>query len=171
MYRISDQQLDFILLDLSAKGIETEELRLDLLDHICILIEQNLEADGDFEVFYASVIKTFYKQELREIEEETNFLLTARNRWVLSRNSFFLLLFVLFGGPFVVYVLDWMVSAGPAVRWDIPFRIWGAALVFSLFPLLVLLVLYLTPDRLDPVIPRKSKILIGIHPFIKIVSN
>lgn len=31
-------------------------------------------------------------------------------------------------------------------------------------------VLYLTPDRLDPVIPRRSKVLIGIHPFIQIVS-
>jgi hypothetical protein len=53
---------------------------------------------------------------------------------------------------------------------SIPFEIWGSTLVFALFPLLVLLVLFLTPEKLDPLIPRKSKILLGINPFIKIIQ-
>jgi hypothetical protein len=48
MYSITDENIDFILHDLMARGIETESLRLNLLDHICILIEQNLEENGDF---------------------------------------------------------------------------------------------------------------------------
>lgn len=170
MYAISDQQINFILHDLHVNGIQTESLQHDLLDHICIIIEQNLEEGGDFDQLYAATVKTFYKKELREIEEETKFLLTLRHRLVLSRNLFFLLLFVLFGGPFVGYVAAWVVSSGPAARWDIPIQVWGASLVFSLFPMLVLLVLYLTPDQLDPVIPWRSKVLIGIHPFIQIVA-
>ena len=170
MYSISDQQIDFILHDLAANGIETESLQQDLLDHICIIIEQNLEEDGDFDQFYAATVKTFYKKELREIEEETSLLLTIGQRLVLSRNLFFLLLFILLGGPFVTYMATSGLSWVPAKGWQVRENVWQASLVFSLFPMLVLLVLYLTPDRLDPVIPWKSKILIGLNPFIQIVS-
>jgi len=170
MYSISDQQIDFILHDLSANGIETESLQQDLLDHICIIIEQNLDEGGDFDQFYTATVKTFYKKELREIEEERNFLLSLRRHLVLSRNLFFFLLFVLLGGPFIAYMATSGLAWAPVKGWQIRDDVWQASLVFSLFPMLVLLVLYLTPDRLDPVIPWRSKVLIGIHPFIQIVS-
>jgi len=170
MYSLSDQQIDFILRDLQAGGIGTESLRYDLLDHICVIIEQNLNEDGDFEQFYRSVVKTFYRQELREIEKETALLLTMKHRLVLSRNLFFFLLFLIVGGPFVSWPVAGLISSGPAAGWQIPFHVWAPALVFSLFPVLVLLVLYLTPDRLDPVIPWRSKIVLGFHPFIEIVT-
>jgi hypothetical protein len=170
MYSISDQQIDFILHDLGANGIETESLQQDLLDHICIIIEQNLEENGDFDQLYAATVRTFYKKDLREIEEERNFLLSLRHHLVLSRNLFFFLLFVLLGGPFIAYMAASGLSWVPVKGWQIRDDVWQASLVFSLFPMLVLLVLYLTPDRLDPVIPWKSKILIGLNPFIQIVS-
>lgn len=85
MYPISDQQIDFILNDISGRGIRMEDLQLNLLDHICILIEENLEEGGDFEKFYASVISSFYTKELCEIEEETIFLLTNKNRLSMKR--------------------------------------------------------------------------------------
>jgi len=170
MYSISDQQIDFILHDLEAGGIETESLRYDLLDHVCVIIEQNLEEGEDFKEFYRSAVKTFYRQQLSEIEQETALLLTLKHRLVLSRNWFFVLLFTLIGGPFVAYPLAGMISSGPAAGWNIPFHIWAPSFVFSIFPMLILLVLYLTPDRLDPVIPWKSKVIIGFRPFIQIVS-
>jgi len=170
MYSISDQQIDFILHDLAANGIETESLQQDLLDHICIIIEQDLEEGGDFDQFYSATVKTFYKRELREIEQERNFLLSLRRHLVLSRNLFFFLLFVLLGGPFIVYMMTAGLSWAPAKGWQIRDDVWQASLVFSLFPMLVLLVLYLTPDRLDPLIPWKSKVLLGLNPFIQIVS-
>ncbi|HWK02749.1 MAG TPA: hypothetical protein VNS58_03920 [Puia sp.] len=85
MYTISDQQIDFILNDLHERGITLESLRQNLLDHICILIEEKLEEDGDFRLFYATVIKDFYKQELRELEEETLFLLTHKNNHPMKK--------------------------------------------------------------------------------------
>ena len=169
MYRISDEQLDFILHDLSTRGIETESLRYDLLDHVCVIIEQELGEGEDFEACYTSAITTFYKQELREIEEETRWLLTCRHHLVLTRNMFFLLLFLIFLGPFIAYPYAWVVSHGGVTKWNLPLEVWGPALIFSLFPMLVLLVLFFTPDRLDPVIPWRSKVLIGIRPLIKIV--
>lgn len=85
MYTISDQQIDFILDDIRGRGIQLESLQQSLLDHICIIIEQNLEAEGDFESYYAAVIKDFYKKELRELEEETLFLLHFKNNHSMKK--------------------------------------------------------------------------------------
>lgn len=85
MYCLSEQQIDYILNDIRARGVKTESLQLNLLDHICCCIEQELAADGDFESFYAATIKTFYKDELREIEVETLNLLTYKNYYVMKK--------------------------------------------------------------------------------------
>lgn len=85
MYQLSDQQIDYILNDISARGVEMESLQENLLDHICCIIEQNLEANGDFESFYQKTIKTFYKDALWEIEEETSSLLTFKNYYTMKK--------------------------------------------------------------------------------------
>jgi hypothetical protein len=85
MYQLSDKQLDFILNDIRARGVEMESLQNDLLDHICCVIENNLEANGNFEDFYQKTIHTFYKHELWEIEEETISVLTFKNFYVMKK--------------------------------------------------------------------------------------
>lgn len=85
MYRITDQQVDFILDDIRRRGVEMEDLQYNLLDHICCIIEQNLEADGDFEGFYQQTVASFYKQQLSEIEEETIRLLTFKNYYGMKK--------------------------------------------------------------------------------------
>jgi len=171
MYCLSDEQVDFILNDIKNRGIKTEAVRYNLLDHVCILIEQDLDESGDFELFYSSVIATFYKTTLKEIEEETQFLLACKNHWVLSKAQFFLLLFSIFIGPFIFYIGMCVISSWPSNRWDIPKVVWGETIAYSTWPLLSLLVTFLTPERFDPPIPRNSKILLGIKPFIKIIST
>jgi hypothetical protein len=47
--------------------------------------------------------------------------------------------------------------------------IWLTTSVYALFPLLVLIVLYCTPERFDPLIPRNAIIEIGRKPFLKII--
>jgi hypothetical protein len=50
--------------------------------------------------------------------------------------------------------------------------IWGDTLAWSLFPFLVLVVLYLTPSRLDPLIPPGADIQLDRHyPFIHIIRK
>lgn len=170
MYCISDQQIDFIQRDISEHGIIIESLQQNLLDHICIIIEQNLQENGDFQQFYDTTIKTFYKDELRELEEETIFLLTRKGPYVLlNRNQFFLFLFAILIGPFITYDIMWLVDSNQANGFIFPLEIWGATIVYALFPFLVLLVLFLTPDSLDPLIPRKSRILLGIKPVLRII--
>ncbi len=60
MYCLSDSQIDYILADIIKRGISTESIRDNLLDHICILVEERLEENGDFFNCYASVIQSFY---------------------------------------------------------------------------------------------------------------
>ena len=171
MYQLSDQQIDLILADLHERGIETESMRMNLLDHICILIEENLSEGGDFDRSYATTIRSFYKEELRELEDEARLLMTLRRGHLLiSRNQFFLVLFALIIGPFVTADISLMMQSAPGVTWHIPFQIWASSIVYALYPLLILLVLYLTPDRFDPLIPHRSKILLGFRPFIRIIS-
>jgi hypothetical protein len=85
MYHITDEQIDFILNDIRRNGVEIEDLQLNLLDHLCCIIENELEENGDFEQFYFQTIKKFYKKELREIEEETQSLLTYKNYYVMKK--------------------------------------------------------------------------------------
>jgi hypothetical protein len=85
MYQLSEQQIAFILDDISARGIETDSLQQDLLDHICCVIEHGLEENGDFGAFYQTIIQTFYKKDLREIEQETALLLTFKNYYAMKK--------------------------------------------------------------------------------------
>ncbi len=85
MYQLNEQQIDYIFNDISARGVEMESLQQNLLDHICCIIEQNLEENGDFESFYKKTITSFYKNELWEIEEETLLLLTYKNYYTMKK--------------------------------------------------------------------------------------
>jgi hypothetical protein len=174
MYTLSDTQVDFILDDIRRHGIRMEDLQQNLLDHICILVERNLEENGDFEQYYSTVISSFYRQEMREIEDETLFLLTHKTPLIiLNRNQFFGLLFAILIGPFIGYGLHTL--AAPDIitlAWQgVGIEEWKATIIFSLLPLLTLLVLFLTPERLEPLIPRGSKILLGVHPFIRVLLD
>jgi len=67
---------------------------------------------------------------------------------VIGRNIFFGILFMVSAGPFVTYGLVWFLQLN-----HLPLEIWGATLVYSLFPNLINVVLLLTPKEFDPLIP------------------
>lgn len=85
MYKLNDRHIDFILNDIRARGVDMEDLQYNLLDHVCCIIEQNLEETGDFENFYQTAIKRFYKKELWEIEEETLSLIIFKNYYQMKK--------------------------------------------------------------------------------------
>jgi hypothetical protein len=172
MYQITDTQIDFILHDFYMRGIRIGDLQQNLLDHICILIEDNLEEGGDFDEYYRAIIPSFYRQDLYELEEETLFLLKHKRPFVLlTRGCFFLLLFAVLIGPIIGWTILTLGGPNQHNSPDMIIRAWEGGLVFALFPLLFLLVLFLTPDRFDPLIPRGSRILLGWRPFIEIIPH
>src|SRR5579863_8577416 len=104
MAALTDEQVDFILDDLRTRGIRLEGLRQNLLDHICILVEERLEPGGNLETLYASIIPSFYKQELYELEEEAHYLMSVKGpHVVLGRWELFLLLLSIVMSPYLIY--------------------------------------------------------------------
>ncbi len=150
MYCISEQQIDYILNDIGARGVEMEDLQLNLLDHICCIIEQRLEENGDFEHLYSQVIQQFYKNDLREIEEETISLLTNKNYYVMKK-------IMLYSGTFSAatlstgIILKYMHSPGASAM--IVSGILSASLIF--IPLLFAL-------KVKEKQSGKDKLLVGL---------
>ena len=85
MYKVTDSQVDFILNDIEERGVKTEDVRFNILDHVCCIIENEMEGDMNFKEFYKNTIARFYKKELCEIEEETQVLLTFKNFHAMKR--------------------------------------------------------------------------------------
>src|SRR6202012_4421680 len=134
MATLSDEQIDFILADLHAHGIRLEGLRDNLLDHICILVEEKLDPGGAFEAGYAEVIPSFYRRSLYELEEEALFLASLRGpHVVLSRGWFFVLAFAVVLTPYLAYI-----AFG-----DGRFYVIAGGAVLDVYPLLTVIVLFL----------------------------
>ncbi|MEY2828360.1 MAG: hypothetical protein RIQ33_218 [Bacteroidota bacterium] len=85
MYHLSNNQVDFILDDIKKRGIQIESLQQNLLDHVCCMLENEMKPDDDFEKIYSITIQKFYKNELYEIEQETNYLLTFKNFYFMKK--------------------------------------------------------------------------------------
>lgn len=85
MYKISDEQIDFILNDIQLRGVVLEDLQYDLLDHVCCVVENEMEESEDFYKFYEYAIPRFFKKELKEIQEETDLLLTFKNYYAMKK--------------------------------------------------------------------------------------
>jgi hypothetical protein len=165
MFTITDQHIDYVLCHLDASGIKTPDLQQNLLDHICILAERDLAEGDDFYAYYQSVIPSFYRESMAEIEAETMFLLRHRRPWLLlSRVQFLCALFVVLIGPFIAFALSWLPHMG-----RLPLQVWAGTLIFMEFPFLVWLVIAFTPERYDPLLPKGAKILLGGWPFISIL--
>ena len=85
MHKVTDTQVDFILDDIERRGVITEDVRYNILDHVCCIIENEMDSDMNFNEFYRNTIARFYKKELGEIEEETQVLLTFKNYYAMKR--------------------------------------------------------------------------------------
>lgn len=154
MYSISEQQIDFILKDLRREGIELEDLQLNLLDHICCIIEQELEENGDFESFYQQLKPRFYKKHLLELEEETYSLLTFKHYYTMKKT-------MIVSGLAAAFVL----SSGIAFK----FLYWNGAsflIVTGIFLLsFIFLPLYFIL-RIKETNESRNKVVLGIGSLI-----
>lgn len=85
MIVLSEEQVQYILQDLERKGIVMEELRFSLLDHICCVLEEELNDPNDFKGHYEKVLPSFFKRKLCEIQEETELLIRFKNYYAMKR--------------------------------------------------------------------------------------
>ena len=85
MIVLSEEQVQYILEDLERKGILLEELRFSLLDHICCVLEEELNDPTQFKGHYEKILPRFFKRELREIQEETELLIRFKHYYAMKR--------------------------------------------------------------------------------------
>lgn len=88
MHKITDDQIDFILNDISTKGVTIEDVRYDLLDHICCVIENEKPENEDFFKFYEYILPRFFKESLREIQAETELLLKFKDYYAMKKSLY-----------------------------------------------------------------------------------
>ncbi|MCG9879276.1 MAG: hypothetical protein MH472_01625 [Bacteroidia bacterium] len=84
MYQLKEEEIDFILDDIRQNGIVLEDLQNNLLDHICCIIENEMEDEENFYEFYGKIMPRFFASRLAEIEEETHYLLTFKNYYAMK---------------------------------------------------------------------------------------
>lgn len=84
MHKITEDEIDFILEDIKANGVVIEDLQYNLLDHICCIIENEKSDSEEFYEFYKKVVPRFFKKDLKEIQEETEVLLTFKNYYAMK---------------------------------------------------------------------------------------
>lgn len=150
MYTLSDEQVDYIANDIRRNGVNIEDLQLNLLDHVCCIIERNIKDGDNFEAFYQQTIKCFYKKELSEIEEETVYLLTIKNYYLMKKS-------MIVSGAFAVFILV-MGAIFKIGHWPgAGILIFSGMVVFSLvfLPLVFLL-------KTKEVSTARQKIILGI---------
>lgn len=85
MHNVTDDEIEFILNDITKKGVLIEDVRYNILDHVCCIIENELPIGGNFKEFYENTIARFYKKELSEIQRETENLLTFKYYFAMKR--------------------------------------------------------------------------------------
>jgi hypothetical protein len=157
MRELSKEQVDFILDDFQQKGIEMEELRFSLLDHICCLIEEKWGDNRSFESVYRQLLPLFFEKELGEIQKETDLLLTFKNYYAMKKTmmisgGFVAISFVL-GSLFKIFHLP-----GAGILYVLAMTVFS----FIFLPLLFLL-------KSKDLKVKREKITLGIGTFVGIL--
>lgn len=85
MHSLGAVEVDFIESDLKSRGIVSEDLRDDLLDHICCIIENEITVEDNFHEYYEATLPRFFKDQLSEIQIETDNLLKFKNFYTMKK--------------------------------------------------------------------------------------
>ena len=66
MKRLSDEHIDFIVSQVNDSQIESKELKEDLVDHFCCIIEDNMRQGNTFEESYEKAYQSICPGGLNE---------------------------------------------------------------------------------------------------------
>lgn len=76
---LSTEQIEWIQKDIKRKGIVCSDLADDLLDHVCCMVEENIDNGLPFHNSYQLVIEKFGPAGFRKVQKETTFLLNLNS--------------------------------------------------------------------------------------------
>ena len=80
MATLSEQQIDKIFDLIVDNGVSYESLQVDLLDHVCCMVEQKMDEGKSFGDSLKLALQEFGYKHFSEIQEATIYLLTLKQR-------------------------------------------------------------------------------------------
>ena len=89
MVKLTDEQVEYVLNEIKARGVTIEDLQYNLLDHMCCIIENEMRDEDDFYQFVNAVFPRFFNENLVEIEKETILLVTFKNYYAMKKTMYF----------------------------------------------------------------------------------
>jgi len=139
MFKLNDTHIDFIRSDIQSRGVTTDALIDDIVDHVCRLLEQQVREEAEFKAVYTDIIQKFYGSSLSDIEKETQLLKHFKNYYAMRKTMLYSGLFATIS-LVVGLVLKFTHAAGAAAL------ILSGIVVFS-FLFLPLVVILKTRDQ------------------------
>lgn len=80
MSTVTDRQVEFIRRDIRAKGIRLPELEESILDHLCCMVEAEMEQGASFEAAYNTALFAFGPNGLCRVQEDTEYMLSRQRK-------------------------------------------------------------------------------------------
>ena len=85
---LNDFQIGKIADTVNEGAISSVEMKEDLIDHLCCIVEDEMSKGKDFETAYQAAFKRISPNGLDEIQNETVFLFTSKSRKRLDRTLY-----------------------------------------------------------------------------------
>ena len=87
---MTDQEEEFIIDQVNESRISNQELKDDLVDHFCCVIEEEMSKGLSFEESYEKAYQSTTPNGFGEIQRETTFLLNYKKMMTMKRLTFIL---------------------------------------------------------------------------------
>ena len=133
MNKLTDEQIDYVVLQVNKSHIDSRELKEDLIDHFCCFIEDYMAQGKNFDESYIKAYEIICPNGFDEIHEETIMLLTSKNIILMKKalyiTGFIASLFIT--TSFLFKALHWP-GAGVSLL------VSAVVLIFILLPLVLL---------------------------------
>ena len=82
---LNESQIERIAGTVNKSSIAPAEMRVDLIDHLCCMVEDEMSKGKDFETAYREALQRFCPNGLDEIQNGAVFLSTSKSRKRLER--------------------------------------------------------------------------------------
>ena len=90
MSKLTDEQIEFIEQQVNNSLIDSDELKEDLIDHFCCVIEEYMDKGRTFEESYNTAYQIVCPNGFNEIYKESLLLLTSNNIIIMKKSMYIL---------------------------------------------------------------------------------
>ena len=153
MSKLTDKQIDFIAEQVNQSQIKTKDLKEDLIDHFCCMIEDDIKVGITFEDAYRRAYQSVCPNGFDEIHKESLLLLTSKNIIIMKK--------VLFISGFITSVLLTTTFLFKALHWPGAGIIAAVSFFALVFVFLPILLMYLYRKEISRYGSHKLKYILG----------